>query len=179
MDEATARRHQQVDGWAVMEDAGRGWRRVAPSPFPKRIVETEAIRELIEAGFVVIAVGGGGIPVIEEANGDLIGAEVVLDKDYGAALLAVGIQADLFLISTAVEKVALHFNQPDQCWLDRMTLDQARQYLEQGHFGKGSMEPKIRAVIHYLERGGKEALITSPQHLEKALNGQTGTRITP
>ncbi len=179
MDEPTASQHRQADGWAVVEDAGRGWRRVVPSPLPKRIVERDAIETLIRSGFVVISNGGGGIPVVEDESGGLVGVEAVIDKDFGAALMATSIQADLFLITTAVEKVALNYNKPDQRWLDRMTLAEARQYLAEGHFAKGSMEPKVRAIIGYLERGGREALITDPQNIGRALAGETGTWILP
>jgi carbamate kinase len=179
MDEPTASQHRQADGWAVVEDAGRGWRRVVPSPLPKRIVERDAIETLIRSGFVVISNGGGGIPVVEDEEGRLVGVEAVIDKDFGAALMATSLQADLFLITTAVEKVALNYNRPDQRWLDRMTLAEARQYMAEGHFAKGSMEPKIRAIIGYLERGGREALITDPQNIGRALAGETGTWIVP
>jgi carbamate kinase len=174
-----ALKHRDQDGWTVVEDAGRGWRRTVPSPCPIRIVEQDAITTLLEAGFVVIGVGGGGIPVIQEDNGDLVGVEVVIDKDFASALLASSIQADLFLISTAVEKVALDFNKPDQRWLDHMTVPEARRYLDEGHFARGSMAPKINAIINYLEQGGKEALITDPENIARALVGETGTRIVP
>jgi carbamate kinase len=177
MDEATAKQHADAEGWAVVEDAGRGWRRVVPSPTPKRIVERDAIETLIKAGFIVVSVGGGGIPVVADGDGSLEGVEAVIDKDFASSLMASSIGADLFLISTAVEKVALNYNKPDQKDLDRMTLDEAKAYLAEGHFAKGSMEPKIRAVIGYLERGGKEALITDPPNIRRALEGQTGTRI--
>ena len=177
MDEGTASERSKQDGWAVVEDAGRGWRRVVPSPLPVRIIEQDAIQSLIEDGFVVIGVGGGGIPVVEDENGELVGIEAVIDKDFASALLANNIQADLLLISTAVEKVALNFNKPDQQWIDRMTLDEAKKHLADGQFGKGSMEPKIRAIVGFLERGGKEALITDPANIELALEGKTGTRI--
>ena len=179
MDEGTASERSKQDGWVVVEDAGRGWRRVVPSPLPVRIIEQDAIQSLIEDGFVVIGVGGGGIPVVEDENGELVGIEAVIDKDFASALLANNIQADLLLISTAVEKVALNFNKPDQQWIDRMTLDEAKKYLADGQFGKGSMEPKIRAIVGFLERGGKEALITDPANIELALEGKTGTRIVP
>lgn len=179
LDQAAARQHQQADGWTMVEDAGRGWRRVVPSPLPVRIVEQGAIEALIGAGYVVICSGGGGIPVVEDEAGDLVGVEAVIDKDFAGSLLAASLRADLFLISTAVEKVALRFHQPGQQWLDRITLAEARQYLAEGHFAKGSMEPKIRAIISYLEKGGGEALVTNPENLERALAGQTGTRIVP
>lgn len=179
MDEATALRHRDEDGWSVIEDAGRGWRRVVPSPRPIRIVQQEAIMSLVQAGFTVVGVGGGGIPVVEDAQGNLVGVEAVIDKDLASSLLAHTIQADLFLISTEVEKVALNFNRPDVRWLDRMTVAEARQYLAEGQFGKGSMEPKIQAVIQYLENGGKRALITNPENMLRALAGKTGTQIVP
>ena len=179
MDEPTAIIRRNEEGWVVVEDAGRGWRRVVPSPLPIQIMEVDAIRALIEDGFVVISVGGGGIPVVEDEKGDLLGIEAVIDKDFASSLLATNINADLFLISTAVEKVALNFNKPNQKWLDRMTLSEARRYLEEGHFAKGSMEPKIQAIIGYLERGGVKALITDPEHIDLAMAGKTGTIIVP
>lgn len=177
MDADTAADRRASDDWVVVEDAGRGWRRVVPSPLPVRIIEADAIQTLVRSGFVVISVGGGGIPVVEGENGELLGVEAVIDKDFASALLATSLNADLLLISTAVEKVALNFNQPDQKWLDEMSMEQAQGYLEQGHFGKGSMEPKIRSIIGFLERGGREALITNPENIERALAGETGTRI--
>lgn len=179
MDQATALQHHEMEGWAVVEDAGRGWRRVVPSPIPRRIVQQSAIEALIQSGLVVIGVGGGGIPVVEDKQGHLIGVEAVIDKDLASSLLASSIKADLFLISTAVERVALCYGKPDPRWLDHMTLAEAKQYLSEGHFAKGSMEPKIRAIISYFEEGGKEALITDPENIGKALRGQAGTHITP
>lgn len=177
-DEDRARHYEGTEGWAIVEDAGRGWRRVVPSPIPMEIVELEAIRTLLEAGFVVVGVGGGGIPVVRDEQGDLQGVEAVIDKDYASSLLATGLEADLFLISTAVEKVYLNYGKPDQRPLDHLTVEEARQYLEGGHFPPGSMGPKIRAVVQFMERGGREALITSPENLARALRGETGTRIT-
>jgi len=177
-DEAKARRYEREQGWAVIEDAGRGWRRVVASPIPREIVELEAMRTLLGAGFVVVGVGGGGIPVVRDEEGVLRGVEAVIDKDYASSLLAAGLEADLFLISTAVEKVYLNYGKPDQIALDHLTVEQAKGYLEEGHFPPGSMGPKMRAVIEFLEQGGKEALITSPQNLARALRGETGTRIT-
>lgn len=173
-----AEKYCKERGWDIMEDAGRGWRRVVPSPIPLRIIEQKVIKALIDSGIVVIAVGGGGIPVIEE-KGKLKGVEAVIDKDFASALLAIGVKADLFLISTAVEKVALNFGKPNEKPLDHMTLHEVKKYLAEGHFPPGSMGPKIRATIDYLEHGGKEALITNPENLERALAGKTGTRITP
>jgi carbamate kinase len=179
LDQETALKRRDEEGWDVVEDAGRGWRRVVASPIPRRIIERDAIKDLIDAGFVVIAVGGGGIPVIEEEDGQLKGTAAVIDKDYASSLLALNIGVDLFLISTAVEKVALNFGRPNQKWLGRMTLAEARQYLEEGHFAPGSMGPKIKAIVDFLEGGGKEALITNPENIERALAGETGTRLVP
>ncbi|MDQ7827678.1 MAG: carbamate kinase [Armatimonadota bacterium] len=177
MDEAKARQ-RQAEGWTVVQDAGRGWRRVVPSPRPRRIVEVEAIRRLLAEGFVVIGVGGGGIPVVRDAEGNLRGVAAVIDKDLASSLLATLIGADLFVITTAVPQVALHYGRPEQQWLSRLTVPEARRYLAEGHFGQGSMAPKIEAVIGYLERGGREAIITDPPNLERALAGDAGTRIT-
>lgn len=177
MDTAAAARKRVEEGWVMVEDAGRGWRRVVPSPLPKAIVERDAINTLIGGGFVVICSGGGGIPVYQDDSGELLGLEAVIDKDFAGSLLAQSLKADMFLISTAVEKVALNYNKPDQKWLDSLTVDEAKKYLAEGHFHKGSMGPKIQAAIWFLEGGGKEALITNPENLERALAGQTGTRI--
>lgn len=179
MDKEKALKHRDEEGWVVVEDAGRGWRRVVPSPIPQRIIERDAIKTLLDHGFTVIAVGGGGIPVIEDEEGNLVGSEAVIDKDYASSLLANSINADLLLISTAVEKVALNYGKPNQVWLDCMTLSEAKKYLAEGHFHKGSMGPKIQASIWFLERGGKEALITNPENIERALLGETGTCIVP
>jgi len=164
-------------GWTVVEDSGRGLRRVVASPLPKEIVELDAINTLIAQDFVVICVGGGGIPVVRDEEDSLHGTYAVIDKDRATALLAQGIQADLLLISTGVEQVALNFNKPDQRWLDHITLDEARTYMEEGHFAKGSMLPKIESVIAFLEKGGKQALITNPENISRALAGETGTWI--
>lgn len=177
MDEKTAKQHAAEEGWTVVEDAGRGWRRVVASPIPQKIVEAPAIKTLIDAGFTVVAVGGGGIPVIENEKGELVGVEAVIDKDFGSSVLASLINADLFVISTAVEKVAINFNKPDQKWIDRMTVSEAKKYMAEGHFAKGSMLPKIQAILNFLEKGGKEALITNPENIGRALKGETGTWI--
>ena len=179
MDESLATARANAEGWAVVEDAGRGWRRVVPSPLPIKIMQRDAIESLVAADFVVIAVGGGGIPVVEHEDGSIFGVEAVIDKDFATALLASQIGADLFLITTAVPQIALNYNQPDQTWIDKMTLAEAKVYMEQGHFAKGSMEPKVQAIINYLEAGGKEALVTDPDNIERALAGETGTRIVP
>lgn len=180
MDEAEAKRREAELGWTVKEDAGRGWRRVVASPIPQEVVELEAVQTLIKAGTVVITVGGGGIPVIRKADGELQGVAAVIDKDFASSLLARLIKADLFLISTAVEKVAVNFGKPDQKWLDKMTLAEAKAYLAEGtHFAKGSMAPKIQAVIWFLENGGKQALITNPENIGRAIQGETGTWVVP
>ncbi len=179
MSEEEATRRRDKDGWDVREDAGRGWRRVVASPVPKVIVELDVIRSLLDAGVVTIAVGGGGIPVVRNEAGDLEGIAAVIDKDLASALLAIEVEADVFLISTAVERVALRFGTPEQQWVSHLTLDEVKRYLnEGGHFKEGSMAPKMRAVVQFLEGGGKEALITNPENLERAMSGETGTRIT-
>ena len=180
MDEAEAKRREKEMGWSVVEDAGRGWRRVVASPIPMEIVELDSVKTLIGAGTVVITVGGGGIPVIDTGKGEYRGTAAVIDKDFASSLLAQNIQADLFLIATAVEKVAINFGKPDEKWLDRMTLAEAKQYLAEGtHFAKGSMAPKIQAIVWFLENGGKQALITNPENIGRALKGETGTWIVP
>ncbi len=179
MEEADAKKREADLGWNVVEDAGRGWRRVVASPMPKEVVELDSVKTLIETGTVVITVGGGGIPVIDNGKGGSVGVAAVIDKDFASSLLAQLIKADLFMISTAVEKVAINYGKPDEKWLDHMTLAEAKAYLDEGiHFAKGSMAPKIKAIIMYLENGGKEALITNPENIGRALKGETGTRIT-
>jgi carbamate kinase len=175
--EEAERRRQQ--GWDLIEDAHRGYRRVVASPAPLRIVELPVIRLLLQSGTVVIAAGGGGIPVVASQTGELHGVAAVIDKDLASALLANARDADLLLISTAVEQVALNFGTPQQQWVDRLTLSEAKRYLaEGGHFGSGSMAPKIQAAVNYLDHGGQEALITSPGSIEGALAGRTGTKIS-
>lgn len=177
MDEQTAQRLARRQGWIVKEDAGRGWRRVVPSPLPKTIIELAAIKTLAHAGFVVIACGGGGIPVVEDDGGNLNGVEAVIDKDLASSLLARGIGADLLMVSTGVEKVAVDFNKPTQRWLDRMTVAEAKRHYADDQFDKGSMGPKIQAVIEFIEGGGQTGLITNPENIGRALAGKTGTFI--
>lgn len=180
MSEAEAKRRHDEQGWSVVEDAGRGWRRVVASPLPTEIVELETVETLLDKGIVTITVGGGGIPVIDPGDGNYCGIAAVIDKDFACSLLARAIKADLFLISTAVEKVAINFGKPNQQWLDKLTLSEAKKYLAEGtHFAKGSMAPKIQAIIWYLENGGKQALITNPENIGRAIRGETGTWILP
>ncbi len=175
-EQAGRRRH---DGWTLIEDANRGYRRVVASPRPLRIVELPAIRRLVAAGTIVITAGGGGIPVVVAENGDLTGVPAVIDKDLASSLLASDLGADLLLITTAVEQVALNFGTPEQRWVGKLTLAEAKAYLATGtHFANGSMAPKIQAMIEYLERGGTEGIITDTPNVDRALSGETGTRIT-
>ena len=178
MEKDEAKQRASDMGWNVVEDAGRGWRRVVASPLPKKVVEIEAVKTLIEAGVIVVTVGGGGIPVIEKSEGEYTGTAAVIDKDFASALLATNIDADMLLISTSVEKIALNFGKPNQEWVDQMTLAEAKNYLAEGiHFLKGSMAPKIQAIIWFLEVGGKQAIVTNPENIGRALKGETGTRI--
>ena len=178
MDEAEAKRREKEMGWSVVEDAGRGWRRVVASPLPKEIVELDAVKTLLSAGQVVITVGGGGIPVIDRGDGELVGTAAVIDKDFASSLLASSINAEIFIVATAVVKVAINFGKADQQWLDKMTRAEAQAYLEEGkHFAKGSMAPKVQAAIRYLENGGGAAIITNPENIGRALKGETGTWI--
>jgi carbamate kinase len=177
MSEQEALAHKTEMNWQVMEDAGRGFRRVVPSPIPREIVELDAIRLLVESGYIVIAAGGGGIPVIRNERGGLEGVEAVIDKDIGSSLLARNLGADTFIISTPVDAVYLNFGKENQRPIRRATLSEIKQYLQEGHFKPGSMGPKIEAIIQFLEGGGKKAIITSPENLLKAIRGETGTTI--
>lgn len=179
LDEATARRFES-EGWRVVEDSGRGWRRVVASPTPIAIIETEAIEQALQFGWTVVAVGGGGIPVTRNSSGELRGVSAVIDKDRASSLLATTINADLFLISTGVEQVALNFGKPDQQAIASMTVAEAEAYTAAGHFAPGSMKPKIEACIRFLKESTNPdayALITNPDNLQEALKGRTGTRI--
>lgn len=175
MDEETASRRSK-EGWHVTEDAGRGWRRVVPSPVPKKVIEAQAVDNLLNDGFIVITVGGGGIPVVEEDQ-KLNGVAAVIDKDRASALLCKALGAKGFLISTSIDKVYLNFGKPNQQAIDRMTIKEAKQYLKVGHFAPGSMAPKIESVIQFLEEGGELAIITSPENIAKAIRGEAGTHI--
>lgn len=165
--------------WTIVEDAGRGYRRVVASPRPREVLNLEAIRALLDRDYVVIAGGGGGIPVVRTERGLLRGVEAVVDKDYTSGLLASRLGADLFVILTGVPRVALHYNTPHQRWLDRMSVAEAERYMQEGHFPPGSMGPKVEAAIGYLRSGGRSVLITSIDELPRALRGESGTRVVP
>ncbi len=163
--------------WKMVFDAGRGYRRVVPSPKPVEIIEMDMVKELVKSNYSVIAVGGGGIPVIENKDGTLEGVSAVIDKDFASALLARNLKADLLIISTGVDRVCLNFGQENEKALSEITADQAREYMEDGHFAAGSMLPKIQAILWFLQNGGKKAIITKPDNLKQAINGRCGTHI--
>ncbi len=163
-------------GWNIIEDAARGYRRVVPSPTPVAIMEIDVIRRCVEQNMVVIAVGGGGVPVISE-DGDIKGIEAVIDKDRSSALLASELRFDLLIISTDVEFVYLNYRKPDQAAVREMSVKEAKEYLKQGQFYEGSMGPKIEAAIDFIERGGREVIITDPSNLARAIKGEVGTHI--
>lgn len=173
-----AMKRKELDGWDIVEDAGRGYRRVVASPKPLEIVEEEAIQNLIDKDFTVIAVGGGGIPVVRDENGLLSGKAAVIDKDFASSLLASNIKANLFIISTAVEKVAINFATENQKDLDTLTIEEAKKYMEEGHFKAGSMLPKIKAALAFLENGGEKVIITKPETIVEAIKGNTGTHMS-
>jgi len=175
--EDEARRLEREKGYHVREDAGRGWRRVVPSPDPIEIFEKAAIRQLVDARSIVIASGGGGVPVVRE-DGGLAGVEAVIDKDLAGERLAVDVGARIFLILTDVEQVKLHYKTKDEKALSHLTVAEATRYAGEGHFAKGSMEPKVRAAIRFVEAGGERAIITSLNRAMDALEGKAGTTIT-
>ena len=179
MPEEEARLHMQKDGWSVMEDADRGWRRVVPSPRPLEILELSVIQSLIESGTITIAAGGGGIPVIRDARDHYTGVEAVIDKDLAASLLARTIGADEFIISTAVDHVYLDYTKPERRSLETITVAQAQAYINEGQFAKGSMLPKIEAMIEFVSATGNPGVITNPEHLAEAIEGKAGTMIIP
>ena len=179
LDQETAQRRADELGWVVKDDAGRGWRRVVPSPLPRKIIELDQIKLLAEAGSTVIACGGGGIPVLKDAYGNLYGVEAVIDKDLASSLLARRVGAKLFILATAVEKVAINFNTPEEEWLDRLSLAEARRLYAEDHFDPGSMGPKVQAMIEYLEAGGGRGIITDPDHILPSLSGEAGTQFVP
>ena len=177
MSEEDALTNRREFGWQVAEDAGRGFRRVVPSPIPREIIELDVIKLLVDSGYIVVATGGGGIPVIRDAQGDFEGVEAVIDKDLASSLLARNLGADTFIISTAVDAVYLNFGKKDQKRISRATLPEIKRYLGEGHFKPGSMKPKIEAIIEFLEGGGKRAMVTSPENLLKTVRGECGTTI--
>ena len=179
MSEADAKQRASDEGWVVGEDAGRGWRRLVPAPAPLEIVELNSIRTLLDCGTLVVAVGGGGIPVVRQADGTLSGRDAVIDKDAATCMLASQLGASVLIESTSVDKVALNFGTPQQVDIDHMTASECRRYLDQGHFAPGSMQPKIRAALAFLAQGGERVIITQPHHLEEALHGIYGTHIVP
>jgi carbamate kinase len=179
MAEARAKQLAAQYGWTVREDAGRGWRRVVPSPIPRKIVEIDVIHELARANRVVVACGGGGIPVIDNERGERCGVEAVIDKDLASSLLARTIKADALILPTGIEKVALDFNKPTQRFIDRLTLSEAKRYYAEDQFDKGSMGPKVSALIDVVGNGGKLGIITNVENVMRALRGQTGTRVVP
>ncbi|MDA1099208.1 MAG: carbamate kinase [Proteobacteria bacterium] len=176
LDEATAKARGEKLGWIVKDDVGRGWRRVVPSPTPRKILELEQIKLLTANGFVVIACGGGGIPVIENEKKYLVGVEAVVDKDLASSLLASDLKADVFIITTGVDRVAINYGAPNEEWLDSLDLNRARELYDADHFDPGSMGPKVLAMINYLESGGAKGIITNPENLIKALDDKSGTR---
>lgn len=178
MSEEEARKFE-AEGWHVMEDAGRGWRRAVASPMPETIHEISPIHDLMMSGYIVIASGGGGIPVVRNEHGSLRGVPAVVDKDLASSLLAELLRADVFMISTGVEKVCLNFNTPEEKQLANMTLVEAQQYMDEGHFGVGSMLPKVKAATRFVQNGGPVAIITNPPNLLRALENEAGTRILP
>ena len=178
LDEATAGDRAAQLGWEVAEDAGRGWRRVVPSPAPVEILELDTIGELAPDGAIVVAAGGGGIPVVRTGEGDLTGVEAVVDKDSACALMAAELGADLLAIPTGVERVAVNWGKPDQRWIDRLTVAEATALARSGELGEGSMRPKVEALVAYLQRRpGGAGVITSPARLPAALRRETGTWI--
>ena len=178
MSEEEALTHKRELGWEVVEDAGRGYRRVVPSPIPKKIIELDVIKLLVQSGYVVIAGGGGGVPVILNEQGEIEGVEAVIDKDWGSAVMASGLGADTLIISTAIDAAYLNFGKKDQSPLSRVSLPEMKRYLEEGHFKPGSMKPKIEAILQFLENGGEKAIITSPENRLSAFKGEAGTTIT-
>jgi len=178
-DEEQAERLRLENGCAVVRDAGRGWRRVLPRPTPIEVVEWEAIRALLDAGVITIAVGGGGIPVVRRADGDLEGVDAVIDKDRASDLLGRLVEADVLVIVTQVAKVCVNFGKPDQEALDVLPADRAAALLAAGEFPPGSMGPKIEAALSFLAGGGREVVVTEPTTVLAAVEGQAGTRIVP
>ncbi len=178
LDQERARRFEEA-GWPVAEERGRGWRRLVASPLPQRILERDIIRDLLTAGHVIVACGGGGVAVAPDSQGKLRGITAIVDKDFTSALLAENLGAELFILSTAVDRVALHYGKPEQVWLEEIDIEMAEQYLAQGHFGMGNMGPKVQAAINFLKGGGKGVIITSPSNIFKSVAGSAGNHIVP
>jgi carbamate kinase len=176
-DSETAKELERTKGWTVKEDAGRGYRRVVPSPMPLDVLEIEPIREMIKDGTIVVAAGGGGIPVVRDESGQIKGVEAVIDKDRASALLAKLIEADALVILTGVDYAYINFGKDNQSELKELTVKEGRELMEAGHFAKGSMLPKIESAIEFVSLTGKEAIITSLENVDLALKGESGTRI--
>jgi carbamate kinase len=177
MAEKEALANQKEFGWQVAEDAGRGFRRVVPSPIPRELIELDVVKILLEKRYIVVAVGGGGIPVIRNEKGEIEGVEAVIDKDLASSLLARQLGADTLIISTSIDAAYLNFGKENQRPITQATLSEIKRYLTEGHFKAGSMKPKIEAIVQFLEGGGKKAVITSPENLLKAFRGKSGTTI--
>ena len=177
MTEKEALANQKEFGWQVAEDAGRGFRRVVPSPIPREIIELDVVKILVEKGYIVVAVGGGGIPVIRNEQGEIEGVEAVIDKDLASSLLARQLGAESFIISTSIDAAYVNFGKENQTPITRATLSEIKRYLTEGHFKAGSMKPKMEAIVQFLEGGGKKAVITSPENLLKAFRGKCGTTV--
>ena len=175
--EERARLLAKEKGWTIVEDAGRGYRRVVPSPQPLEVVEIAAIRALVEEGMIVIAGGGGGIPVSRQWDGALHGVEAVIDKDLASSLLARLLGCDTLVIITGVDRVSVHFKKPEQRDLDVTTIEELERYQKEGHFPAGSMGPKVQAAIEFIRGGGQEVIITSPEKAREAIEGAAGTRV--
>ena len=173
-----AQKIQREKGWTIVEDSHRGYRRVVPSPKPLKVIEADIVKKLAQDGVIAIAAGGGGVPVIQTRNGNLQGIDAVIDKDLATAVLAKEIGAETFIDLTSVDRVYINFGEPDRTGLDRLTVSEAKKYLATGEFAPGSMGPKIEAAIEFLEAGGKEVIITTPELLELAIEGKAGTKIT-
>lgn len=176
-EEQRSKIQQENPSWVMISDAGRGYRRVVASPLPQEIIETEVIKTLVGAGYCLVAVGGGGIPVVAQADGTLRGVDAVIDKDFASSLLATKVNADILIISTGVPLVYLNYGKPNEKALDKVTLAELKQYIKEEHFAPGSMLPKIQAIVSFLEKGGKHAIVTNPESLQEAIKGKTGTHI--
>ncbi|MCR2042983.1 carbamate kinase [Anaerosalibacter massiliensis] len=175
--EETNKLRNEHPDWVLIEDAKRGYRRVVPSPMPKNVVEKDAIKDLINTGYVVIAVGGGGIPVIRDEEKYFKGVDAVIDKDYASSLLAIELKADLFIVSTGVEKVCINYGTDKEKALDKLNIEETKKLIEEGHFAPGSMLPKINAILNFLENSNGKAIITSPEKLKESVKGEDGTHL--